>query len=184
MRQYLNEQILIYKIKRGDTESFAPIYDYYVERLYRFIYLKVPTSQDAEDLTAETFLKVWGYVRESKTIDNLQALIYKVARNAIVDFYRKRGTIVESIDEQEYVVADRTDLTLEEKMALKSDMVAVEAALRQLKDGYREVIILHFLNDLPLHEVARIVDKKPGNVRVLLHRGLKVLREVLASLQS
>jgi len=179
MRSHLHEQILVYKIQRGDTEAFAPIYDFYVERVYRFVYLKVPTAQDAEDITAEAFLKVWQYIKEHKSIEHLSALIYKVARNLVVDFYRKNGTNIESIDEKEFVVADRSDLTLEQKMELKSDMVAIEAAMRQLKDAYREVLVLFYLNDLPLREVARIVEKKPGNVRVLLHRGLKVLREIL-----
>ena len=148
---HLNDQILVYRIKRGDTDSFTPIYDYYVERVYRFVYLKVPTSQDAEDIVAEAFLKLWHYIRDGKQIDSLQALLYQIARNLVVDFYRKRGSVLEtSIDEQEPVVADRTDLTLEEKMMLKSNMVAVESALRQLKDAYREVIIHHFLNELSL----------------------------------
>ena len=179
MKNHLNEQVLIYRIKKGDAESFGPIYDFYVERVYRFVYLKVPSAEDAQDITAESFLKLWQYIKENKKIEYLQALVYRIARNLIVDFYRKRGTVMESLDEQEPLIADRADLTLEEKMTLKSDMMAVEAALRQLKDAYREVIILHYLNELSLKEVARIVDKKPGNVRVLLHRGVKILKDIL-----
>ncbi|MEK7103373.1 MAG: RNA polymerase sigma factor [Patescibacteria group bacterium] len=179
MRGYLNEQILIYHIKRGHTESFAPLYDYYVQKVYRFVYLKVPSASDAEDLTSETFLKTWQYIKESKGIGNLQAVIYKIARNVVVDFYRKRGkALVESLDdsENEIVIADRVDLTLEEKMTLKSDMVLVEKALRELKDTYREIIVLHFLNDLSLKEIAKVVDRSPGAVRVMLHRGIKALK--------
>jgi len=179
MAHHLNDQILVYRIKRGDTNAFAPIYDYYVERVYRFVYLKVPTAQDAEDITAEAFLKLWHAIREGKPIESLQALLYQIARNGVVDFYRKRGVATDSIDDTDLVIADRSDLTLEEKMTLKSDMVAVEGAIRQLKDAYREVVTLHFLNELSLREVAKIVEKKPGTVRVLLHRGLKILREIL-----
>lgn len=180
MKNYLNEQVLIYRIKKGDADSFGPIYDFYVERVYRFVYLKVPSAQDAEDITAESFLKLWQYIKDTKKIDHLQALTYRIARNLIVDFYRKRGTAIESLDENDPMVADRVDLTLEEKMTLKNDMIAVEGALRQLKDVYREVIILHYLNDMPLKEVARVVEKKPGNVRVLLHRGVKILKDILS----
>ncbi|MDP2656519.1 MAG: RNA polymerase sigma factor [bacterium] len=177
MRGYLNEQILIYQIKRGNTDSFAPLYDYYVQKIYRFIYLKVPSAHDAEDLTAETFLKTWQYIKDARVIGNLQAVIYKIARNVVVDFYRKRGTVVaESLEDNDIVVADRVDLTLEEKMTLKTDMVVVEKALRELKDTYREIITLFYLNDLTLKEIAKIVDRSPGAVRVMLHRGIKALK--------
>jgi len=180
MKKFLNEQILLYKMRTGDVEAFGPVYDFYHEKIYRFVYLKLPTRQDAEDLTAETFLKCWQYIQEKKPIHTVQAFLYQIARNLVVDFYRTRGMPLESIDEREIVIADRTDLTLEEKMALKSDMQEIETALRQLKDAYREVIVLHFLNELSLKEVARIIGKSPGATRVLLHRGIKAVKGILA----
>lgn len=182
MVHHINEKILLYRIRKGDAESFGPIYDHFNEKLYRFIYLKVPTAQDAEDLSAETFLKLWQYIRDTKHIKNLQALLYQIARNIVVDFYRKRGAaLVESIDDKEIIIADRSDLTLEEKMVLKSDMAHVELALRKIKDGYREVIVMHFLNEFSLKEIAEILEKSHGAVRVLLHRGMKTLKTILES---
>lgn len=180
MKKFLNEQILLYKMRSGDVDAFGPVYDFYHEKIYRFVYLKTPTRQDAEDITAETFLKAWQYIQEKKAIHTLQAFLYQIARNLVVDFYRGRGVPTESLDEKEIVVADRTDLTLEEKMVLKSDMQEVEMALRQLKDAYREVIVLHYLNELSLKEVARIIGKSPGATRVLLHRGVKAVKGILA----
>lgn len=140
------------------------------------------TTQDAEDITAETFLKVWQYIKEGKKVKSLQAFLYQVARNLVIDFYRRKGVPTESIDEAEITIADRSDLSLEEKMALKSDMAQVESALRQLKDAYREVIVLHFLNELSLSETAKIIGKTPGAARVLLHRGMKALKGMMGQL--
>lgn len=180
MTPLVNEKIIVYKIRQGDTDAFGQIYDFYHEKLYRFVYLKLPTAQDAQDITAETFLKAWHYIHDQKHIANVQAFLYQIARNLVVDFYRRRGTaIVESIDDQEIVIADRIDLTLEEKMTLKSDMARVENALRMLKDMYREVIVLHYLNELSLKEVARILGVSTGNVRVIRHRALKALKRML-----
>lgn len=166
-------------MRSGDVDAFGLVYDFYQEKIYRFVYLKVPTQQDAEDITAEAFLKAWQYIQEKKAIHTLQAFLYQIARNLVVDFYRRRGAPLESLDEKEIVVADRSDLTLEEKMMLKSDMQEIEGALRQLKDAYREVIVLHYLNELSLKEVARIIEKSPGATRVLLHRGIKAVRGIL-----
>ncbi len=175
----MNEQIVLYRIRKGDTESFGRIFDFYHEKIYRFVYLKVSTAQDAEDIVAECFLKAWQYIKEGKKIASLQAFLYQVARNLVVDFYRRKGAPTESLDDVEITIADRSDLSLEEKMVLKSDMAKVEGALRTLKDTYREVIVLHFLNELSLSETAKIIGKTPGATRVLLHRGMKALKGVL-----
>lgn len=182
MSRPFNEKVILYRIQHGDTDAFGEVYDVFSEKIYRFIYLKVPTSQDAEDLAAETFLKVWHYVRDNKKIGNLQAFLYQVARNVVVDFYRRRGsTILESLDDVDdsIVVADRVDLSLEEKMMLRGDMAQIESALRKLKDSYREVLVLHYLNELSVGEVGRVIEKSSGATRVLLHRALKALKEVL-----
>ncbi len=179
--RFLNEQVILYKIRKGDTESFAQIFDFYSEKIYRFIYLKVATAQDAEDLTSETFLKVWQYVKEGKKVGTLQAFMYQVARNLVIDFYRKKGAPVESIEDGEITIADRSDLSLEEKMTLKADMARTEEGLRKLKDAYREVIVLHYLKELSLVEVARVIEKSQGATRVLLHRGMKALKTVIGN---
>lgn len=174
--------LLLYKIKKGDTESFAKVWDSYHEKIYRFIYLKVPTRQDAEDIAGETFLRFWHYLREGKQVESIQALLYKTARNLVVDFYRKRGKPTESFEDlviEEIIVADRVDLSLEEKMTLKSNFEAIEETLRQLKDIYREVIVLHYLNELSVTEVSQIINRSRGATRVLLHRGVKTLKELL-----
>ncbi|MBI4600047.1 RNA polymerase sigma factor [Candidatus Uhrbacteria bacterium] len=179
MHKFLNEQIILYRIRKGDTESFGHIFDFYHEKIYRFVYLKVATGEDAEDIVAETFLKVWQYIKEGKKIKTLQAFLYQIARNLVVDFYRRKGAPTESLEDAEITIADRSDLSLEEKMTLKSDMAKVEGALRLLKDAYREVIVLHFLNELSLSETAKIIEKSPGATRVLLHRGMKTLKNML-----
>lgn len=180
MKSHIHERILLYKIQQGDTESFGTIYDFYHERIYRYVYLKVPTQQDAEDITADAFLRAWQYFQEKKAVRALQAFLYQIARNLIVDFYRKRGANIDSIDEHEVIVADRGDLSLEEKMMLKSDIEGVERAIRQLKDIYRDVVILHYLNDVPLKDIARLIEKSQGATRVILHRAVKTLRDTLA----
>lgn len=181
MSNRFNERILLYRVRRGDAEAFSPLYDQYVDKIYRFVYLKVSTTHDAEDITAETFLKVWHYVRDGKKVKYFQALLYMTARNLVIDFYRRKGLGGASIEDAEIVVADRSDLTLEEKMDLKIDLNRIEESLRQLKDAYREVIILHFLNELSLKEIAAILEMSPGATRVLLHRGMKALKGLLAA---
>ena len=64
-------------------------------------------------------------------------------------------------------------------MELKTDLLVLETKLPELKDEYREVIILRFVNELSIKEVAEILDKSKGNTRVLIFRALKALKELL-----
>ena len=76
---------------------FSKIYDKYVERIYRFVFLKVSSREVAEDLTAETFLKAWEVYRKpqfsnpASQIENPQAFLYKIAKNLIIDHYRQKS---------------------------------------------------------------------------------------------
>jgi RNA polymerase sigma-70 factor (ECF subfamily) len=175
----LREQILVARLNNKEAEAFEILYDAYSERLYRFIYFKVTNRQEAEDLSSQTFLKIWQYALEGKlkTKESFQAFIYKVARNTVIDHYRasqKKKKDV-SLDAAATVAdqhspADVMDTTLA--------MSRVEEKLRSLKSEYQEVLVLHYLNELSIHEIASIVDKKKGAVRVLLHRALKALKDL------
>jgi RNA polymerase sigma-70 factor (ECF subfamily) len=172
---------LIFKVKyHKDPDAYGELYDYYVDRIYRFVYFKVNRREEAEDITAEVFLKTWQYIRTlEKRIDNLNALLFRTARNAIIDFYRSKrreDTSLSAADEFKHILAQRD---LEREVAVKIDAQGIEACLNQLKDEYREVIILKYIEGFSTSEIATILEKSMSNVRVLLHRGLRRLRELM-----
>jgi len=175
------EKLLILRLKKRDPEAFSQVYDLYVTPIYRFIYFKVATRQDAEDLTSEVFLRIWQYVNESEDdIENLRALIYKTARNLVIDSYRRRAKTAYAQDyEVLSAVKDDRQQDLLSQIENKFEIKSIEKILRQMKDEYREVIILRYLEELSISEIAKILDKSKGSVRVLLHRALKVARELL-----
>lgn len=74
------------------NEQFSQIYDQYIDKIYRFIYLKVSSQEIAEDITSKVFLKGFEAYKDSKSsIGNPGAFLYQIARNAIVDHYRSKG---------------------------------------------------------------------------------------------
>ena len=175
------EKLLLIRIKKKDPDAFSQVYDLYITPIYRFIYFKVATRQDAEDLTSEVFLKIWQYVTETEDeIENLRALLYRTARNLVIDFYRRsaKRDLTQDFEVLE-TIKDERQQSLLSQIDSKLEMQNIEKVLRQLKDEYREVIILRYLEELSINEIARILDKSKGSVRVLLHRALKVARELL-----
>ncbi len=182
---FLQEKILLSRIKSyKDTEAFGELYNIYVVKIYRFVYFKVSTAEEAQDITSETFLKTWEYLNKEEQIENFKALLYKIARNLVIDFYRKRSQaeilVVETEDELENLASKMEDVSIRQA-EVKLEIQEIEKNLRKLKDEYREVIILKFIEGFSTGEIAKILEKPKSNVRVLSHRALKALKEVIQS---
>ena len=158
-------------------KQFSELYNKYVDKIYRFIFLKVSSQEIAQDLTSETFLRGWQAFRNPRDIENPPAFLYKIARNLVIDHYREKeqkGTIS---TEELRIIDPRSNL--EEKAILTSDLSTIQAALSKLREDYQTVIIWRYLDELSIPEIAKILEKPEGTVRVTLHRALKTLRTQL-----
>src|SRR5688572_14561141 len=86
----LIDQYQLYRVRtRRDADAFANLYDRYISSIYRFVYLKLPSREAAEDVTSETFLRFWNAILQNTEIRNVRAFLYQIARNLVVDYYRK-----------------------------------------------------------------------------------------------
>ena len=158
-------------------KTFSKIYDRYIGKIYRFIFLKVSSQEIAQDLTSETFLRGWESFKNGNKIENPQAFLYQIARNLVTDHYREKGRAQIVSAEYVSIVDPREDI--EEAAVLRSDINTVRLALVNLKEDYQNVIIWHYLDDLPITEVAKLLDRTEEATRVLLSRALKSLRNEL-----
>ncbi len=182
-----HEKILVYRLyEERSAEAFGELYDHYVQPIYRYISFKVRTTTIAEDLTAEVFLKTWEYVqRREKKIDNFRAFTYSLARNAVVDHYRReaQGDLLREHEEMAQVSAP-AEQSVSHLIEIDSDMATVERALRGLKDEYREVLILRYIEDYPIVDIAAIMSKSRGAIRVTIHRAINALREQIEAIEN
>lgn len=171
------------RLKSHDKEAFIAVYDAHVKDIHRFVYFKIGNSEEANDLTSMIFLKAWNHIQNNTLEDakTLRALLYKIARNSIIDYYRETGNkLISSLDDEENkidVIDEAKDP--QERLDQESDLELIKSKLPLLKEEYREVIVMKFINDLSLEEIAEISGKSKGNVRVLLHRALNALRELV-----
>jgi len=162
-------------------KEFGKIYDKYIEKIYRFIFLKIGSQEIAEDLTSDTFLKGWKAFQRAQDpkndyqIENTQAFLYQIARHAIADHYKEKGR-VEIVSAEDRIIAD-LGVDLEQKAILSSDMNNIRLALNNLNEDYQNVIIWRYLDGFSTVEVAQMMNKSEEATRVLLHRALKSLRD-------
>jgi len=181
----LEEKLILKKVQTGNRETFAEIYDLYVVKIFRFIYLKTNSKETAEDLTSEVFLKGWKYLKNNDGdnrmagIDKVSSFLYKIARNTIIDFYRKKQILTIGIDEKiSDAIRDQSQDILA-NISARQDIEEIMKTLGEIKDEYREVVILRYVEDLPVSEIAEITGKTEGAARVLIHRAVKSLEKAL-----
>ena len=155
---------------------FSKIYDQNINKIYRFIFLKVSSQEIAQDLCSETFLRTWEKFKQGKgnPIQNPQAFLYRTARNLVVDHYREKGKAQVVSADLAPIIDPREDL--EEEAILRSDFDMIKTALTELKNDYQDVIVWYYINDLPISEVSKLSSRSEEATRVLLHRALKALR--------
>ncbi len=165
-------------------QQFIEFYDENIDKIYRFIYFRAPGKQEAQDLASEVFLKAWQYIADGNEVENLRALLYQVARNALTDYYRDKNRRALSLDEVRTADDPKQNLVENPESIIKviDDNLGLERikkALKNIKEEYQEVIILRYLNDYSLQEVAELMDKSYGAVRVLVNRSLRALKREL-----
>ncbi len=177
------EKEILKKVKNGDGEAFGELYDFYVPRVYRFVRLKVDSQETAQDVTSETFLRIWKYLQEQKKIrERFQSLLYKIARNLVIDFYRSKSVREILIEDDLEEFADVDDGKVSDELIIRQEeMKEVKRALVQIHSNYQDVIVWYYLDELTIPEIAEILEKNEGTVRVLVHRAVKSLREVMGN---
>lgn len=177
MQKHL-EKSLFDRIRNGDTEAFGEVYNAYIARIYRFILFKVQVREEAEDIAADVFLRAWQYLYHlQRPVNSPNAFFYQVARNLVIDFYRQRAQREIPVESEILVqVADDRQQQLFHQIEQGLEVAEIEHTIRGLKDEYKEVVILRYVEDLSVSEIAEITGKSRGAVRVLIHRALHAIR--------
>ena len=164
----------------NQRKEFSQLYDNNIDKIYRFIFLKVSSIETAEDLTSETFLRGWKvYEDRADTLENPRAFLYQIARNLVVDHYRQKSKDRLISTDHNSLIDPR--INLEKSAEKNSDLMNIRNAMADLKDDYQNVLIWHYLDDLPVKEVAKLMDKSEENTRVLIHRALKSIKKTIQS---
>ncbi len=186
MKIVIKDKILIRRTQNNDKDAFGKIYDQYVKKIYRFVFFKVPTKEQAEDLTHETFVNLLTHIQTNeRQIENLQAFIYKIARNLIAEYYQAQHRFENQTEEllpddkmggQE--VVDEIDLVgeLDKNIDIEKVLVAIQ---KINNEDYREIILLRYVEDMDFDEIGTVMNRGSGTLRVLLHRAMHELKKIL-----
>ena len=163
------------------AEAVGELYDRYHVSIYRYIWSRVSDQQLAEDLTGDVFTSMVINLPRYRFIGTpFQAWLYRIARNLIIDSHRKASSRNE-VPLDEVVNSSAGD---HDPSQIVEDQIVVEqvqAVLGELKPLKQDVLILRFIVGLSLNEVASILGRTIGSVKVTQHRALRELRTILES---
>lgn len=169
---------LVEKFQKGDREAFAKLYDFFVDKIYKYFYYKTTSQEEAFDLTETVFLKVWENAKsyKKKLGSSFSSWVFRIAHNLLVDHYRLNKPSAElDVNQADQRIESSPVFLAEQSLSRRS----LHSALGKLKDAYKEVITLAYINGLDNSEVAEVMKKSEGSLRVLKFRALKELKRIL-----
>jgi RNA polymerase sigma-70 factor (ECF subfamily) len=169
---------LVLLCRKGREGAFLELYNRYKQRLINYAWRMLRDRDAAADVLQETFQYFFRKIPEYRAEGKLAILLYRVARNLCLNKLKQSRTRKELPLEEAAVVSEDC---AESSKALQEQEVRryVTEALEKLPAIYSEIIILRILKNVPVSEVARIVECPEGTVKSRLHNGLEFLRKLL-----
>lgn len=159
---------------KRDPAAFTALYRAYAARVYRYVYARVSNHQDAEDLTAQVFEAALNGLKGFGGQKNFPAWLFTIARNKIVDNYRRRKPNV-SLDAVQDIPADLPD-PLHQVQEIEN-LEHLAGLVNELEADKQELIHLRFAARLTYAEIGDVVGKSEGAVKMSIHRLLQDLQE-------
>ena len=176
---------LIEQSIKGDQAAFAELVRHYTPQIYNFAYRLCGNAQTAEDITQETFIKVWKNIKKADPSRGFRAWIFTIARNTTTDFLRKKKSIpfsnLGNADEDfnfEDVLESETE-HVEKSLGNIEDAEYFKTLLGKIPNDYQEVLAMYYQNDMTFEEISKVLNKSINTVKSQHRRALIKLRELM-----
>ena len=174
-----NEERYVAALKEGSREAFTMLYNLYADRLYSFALVQTKSKQMAEDVVQDTFLKLWNNRTNLNCYGNVQALVFTMARNLIIDAFRRQ---VANIHIEAYFnlhEALPSTASPEESLYFNETKEHLEQAKAKLSNKECKIYEMSREQDMPIKKIAQTLNLSPQTVKNYLTSTLKVFRSQL-----
>lgn len=152
--------------------KFDRLYDSYYDGVYRYIYVCVKNKWNAEDIISTVFMKIYENREKIQEVETSKNWIFRIAHNAIIDFYRKNGRVIPIDDFIETPVDDEEY----NNIIIKDEFLGVKKYLDELPEETRNIIYLRFYAGLKFKEIAEIVNKSESTIKSIVNRAMKKVK--------
>ncbi len=156
--------------------TFLNAYEDYADAIFRHCYFRLSDRERAKELMQETFVKAWDYLAKGEKIDNLRALLYRIATNLVIDDMRKRKEYsLDALQEKGF----NPGISEDEELHIKIESDKAKEMIEKLPEKYRQVVTMRYIDELSPKEIAQITKETENSVSVKINRGLAKLRNLL-----
>lgn len=169
---------LFSKSEKSESEQFSDLYNKY-QKLVRSVIFQIAGTSHISDLVQETFIRVWTKLPEFRKEAEVSSWIYRIAVNIALDHLRREKRYPLLNDSIINYQADDVDI---EKSLLNRELVS--QSLMALSIEHRTVIVLSLIHELPLHEVATVLEISEGTVKSRLYYAKEHLRQYISELSE
>jgi len=157
-------------------KEYLKIYKKHSDAIFRHCYFRLYDRERAKDFMQEAFLRAWKYLAEGKDVENIRALVYKIANNLIIDDSRKKKEFsLELMQEAGFEPSVKTGSILEKELDAKSIIIVA----KQIDEKHSVPFLMRYVDGLKPKEIAEILEIDTNNVSVRINRGLKEVKKIL-----
>ncbi|MEK5322856.1 RNA polymerase sigma factor SigW [Aeribacillus sp. FSL M8-0254] len=187
MEEFINKKIK--QIKKGDQNAFAEVVELYKDKIFQLCYRMLGNAHEAEDIAQEAFIRVYMNIHSFDMNKKFSTWIYRIATNLSIDRIRKKkpdyylDAEVAGTDGLTMYSQVSSDIAMPEKEVEAIELQeTIQKEILKLPDKYRSVIVLRYIEELSLQEIAEILELPVGTVKTRIHRGREALRKQLRHL--
>jgi RNA polymerase sigma-70 factor, ECF subfamily len=169
------------KTNNSVQKRFAEVYSKEADAVFRFCLLRTSDREMALDFTQDTFMRFWNALQTGKKINNCRTFLFTIARNIVIDWYRKKKSVsLDSILEGAGAV-DKSSFTAvaREDVEIEAEAEFLIRKIGELEEPYQHAVYLRCVEELKPREIAEILGESANVVSVRISRGLGQLRNLL-----
>ncbi len=175
MEKNLTDELLMLRVKQGDPDSLAPLFEKYHVRLFNFFLRMTMDRINSEDLTQNVFKRILMYRESYNETWLFKSWMYQIARNAAAKHYNSLKIVSTDFTESNFYEREKQD-AIDEMEKLNRNQLLNEA-LNKLPYEHREIIELSKFQGLKYQEIAEITGNTVPAIKVKVHRAINKLRE-------
>lgn len=172
----------IENFRNGDRKEFEEIYKLYNKQISYYVFKQTNNQEEAEEITSDTFFKLWKYREGFVSQDKILAFLYKTARNACVDYFRRLKRVAGQAVEYSYSVPIMDDSALDREIIEAEVLKQAYAEIEKLPGKCRKVVEMAFINNLKNKEIADYLKIDIQTVKNQKSTGIKFIRNKLRSM--
>jgi len=178
----ITDEEIVSLVQKGDKEKFGVIVDRYEKKLFRYATKFISDTYKIEDLVQDIFIKVYENIMGFDTTRRFSPWIYRIAHNVFInDIKKKKNILFNTFDFDELLPHREYGNTIQEEIIGNETKELLENGLKNLSEKYKEVLILHYIEDLSYKEIAEILKVPIGTVGIRLKRAKNRLTKQIPS---